>query len=148
MEKTHNSGADPQSTALESCLRTTIDTIPEQVWSALPDGSIDFVNQSWRQYTGLSLEDRLDWHVTVHPEDLPALMGEWRRAVASGELFETRFRRADGEYRMLLLRAAPLRDELGNLLKWYGTSIVVERRLPAVTDRIAQRIGRSERKRG
>jgi PAS domain S-box-containing protein len=107
MEKTQNSRTDQPSTTLESRLRLVIDTIPEQVWSALPDGSVDFVNQRWQEYTDLSLEEGLGWGVTVavHPEDLPMLMDDWRRAVASGEPFEkeARFRRADGEYRWFLV---------------------------------------------
>jgi PAS domain-containing protein len=71
------------------------------------------------------LEEGLGWGVTVavHPEDLPHVMDDWRKAVASGERFEreARFRRADGEYRWFLVRAVPLRDELGSIVKWYGT---------------------------
>src|SRR5262245_5149674 len=131
MEKTHHK-TDQQLTPLESQLRLVIDTIPEQLWSALPDGSLDFVNQRWQEYTGLSLEEGLGWGVTVpvHPDDLPMLLDGWRRAVASGEPFEkeARVRRVDGEYRWFLVRAVPLRDELGNVVKWYGTSVDIEDR--------------------
>jgi PAS domain S-box-containing protein len=142
MEKTHNGRTDQRSTTLESRLRLVIDTIPEQVWSALPDGSVDFVNQRWQEYTGLSLEEGLGWGATgaVHPEDLPMLMDDWRRAVASGEPFEkeARFRRADGEYRWFLVRAVPLQDELGSVVKWYGTSIDIEDRKQGEQIRAAQ----------
>jgi PAS domain S-box-containing protein len=117
MEKGQNIETDQRSTTLESRLRLVIDTIPEQVWSALPDGSVDFVNRRWQEYAGLSLEEGLGWgaRATVHPEDLSMLMDDWRRAVVSGKPFEkeARFRRADGEYRWFLVRAVPLRDELG-----------------------------------
>ncbi len=113
-------------------LRLVIDTIPALVWSALPDGSIDFVNQRLLEYTGLPLEDVKGWGWTAewHPEDCATLVEEWRAALAAGEPFnkEARLRRADGEYRWFLLRAVPLRDELGNIVKWYGTTTDIEDR--------------------
>jgi PAS domain S-box-containing protein len=137
-----NSDTDRRSTTLDSRLRLVIDTIPEQVWSALPDGSIDFVNQRWLEYTGLSLKEGLGWgaKVAIHPEDVPTVMDAWRRAVASGEPFEkeARFRRADGKYRWFLVRAVPLRDELGSVVKWYGTSIDIEDRKQVEQMRTAQ----------
>jgi PAS domain S-box-containing protein len=116
--------------ALKDQLRLVIDTIPGLVWSALPDGSAEFLNQRWLEYTGLSLKEGLDWggKVAVHPEDLARFMDEWRAALAEGKPLETeaRLRRADGEYRWLLIRVVPLRDETGKIVKWYGTSADVE----------------------
>ena len=116
--------------ALKDQLRLVIDTIPGLVWSALPDGSAEFLNQRWLEYTGLSMKEGLDWggKVAVHPEDLARFMDEWRAALAEGKPLETeaRLRRADGEYRWLLIRAVPLRDEVGKIVKWYGTSTDVE----------------------
>jgi PAS domain S-box-containing protein len=116
--------------ALKDQLRLAIDTIPGLVWSALPDGSAEFLNQRWLEYTGLSLKEGLDWggKVAVHPDDLARFMDEWRAALAEGKPLETeaRLRRADGEYRWLLIRAVPLRDETGRIVKWYGTSTDVE----------------------
>ncbi|HMB26897.1 MAG TPA: ATP-binding protein [Blastocatellia bacterium] len=116
--------------ALKDQLRLAIDTIPGLVWSALPDGSAEFLNQRWLDYTGLSLKEGLDWggKVAVHPDDLARFMDEWRAALAEGKPLETeaRLRRADGEYRWLLIRAVPLRDETGKIVKWYGTSTDVE----------------------
>jgi PAS domain S-box-containing protein len=115
---------------LKDQLRLAIDTIPGLVWSALPDGSAEFLNQRWLEYTGLSLKEGLDWggKVAVHPEDLARFMDEWRAALTDGKPLETeaRLRRADGEYRWLLIRAVPLRDEPGKIVKWYGTSADVE----------------------
>jgi PAS domain S-box-containing protein len=115
---------------LKDQLRLVIDTIPGLVWSALPDGSAEFLNQRWLEYTGLSMKEGLDWggKVAVHPEDLARFMDEWRAALAEGKPLETeaRLRRADGEYRWLLIRAVPLRDEAGKIVKWYGTSTDVE----------------------
>jgi PAS domain S-box-containing protein len=109
-----------------------IDTIPGLVWSALPDGSAEFMNQRWLEYTGLSLKEGLDWGggVAVHPEDLARFGNEWKVALAAGKPLETeaRVRRADGEYRWLLIRAVPLRDESGVVVKWYGASADIEDR--------------------
>ena len=117
---------------LKDQLRLVIDTIPGLVWSALPDGSAEFLNQRWLEYTGLSLKEGLDWggKIAVHPEDLARFMDEWRAALAEGKPLETeaRLRRADGEYRWLLIRAVPLRDETGKIVKWYGASADIEDR--------------------
>ena len=112
-------------------LRLVIDTLPALVWSKLPDGSADFLNHRFREYTGLSEEQGLGWGWMTnafHPEDRAE--EEWRAAFAAGEPFEkeARLRRADGVYRWFLLRAAPLRDELGQVVKWYGTSTDIEDR--------------------
>src|SRR5215471_1113962 len=128
MSKAHKSFQEIQ--ALKDQPRLVIDTIPGLVWSALPDGSAEFLNQRWLEYTGLSLREGLDWggKVEVHPEDIARFMDEWRAALAEGKPLETeaRLRRADGEYRWLLIRAVPLRDETGKIVKWYGTSTDVE----------------------
>jgi PAS domain S-box-containing protein len=118
----------------EDRLRLAIDALPALVWSKLPDGSADFLNQRFREYTGLSEEEGLGWgwmRNAFHPED--QLEEEWRAAFVAGEPFEkeARIRRADGAYRWFLLRAAPLRDERGNVLKWYGTTTDIEDRKSA-----------------
>jgi PAS domain S-box-containing protein len=114
----------------EHRLRLVIDTLPAMVWSKSPDGSADFLNQRFLEYTGLSLEEGLGWGwmKEFHPEDRAE--EEWRAAFASGEPFEreAQLRRADGAYRWFLLRAVPLRDELGKVVKWYGTSTDIEDR--------------------
>ena len=116
----------------EDRLRRVIDTIPAHVWSTRPDGSVDFISQRWLESTGLSVQDALgwDWASVVHPEDLARFVAEWRAALAAGEPMESeaRLRRADGDYRWWLIRNVPLRDELGNVIKWYGTSIDIEDR--------------------
>jgi PAS domain S-box-containing protein len=114
----------------EDRLRLVVDTLPAMVWSKLPDGSADFLNQRFREYTGFTLEEGLGWGWmnAFHPEDRAE--EEWRAAFAAGEPFEkeARLRRADGVYRWFLLRAAPLRDERGNVVKWYGTTTDIEDR--------------------
>ncbi len=116
----------------EKKLRDVIETIPTFAWTALPDGSVDFVNRHWLDYTGLSTEQSVGsgWEAVVHPADLSRHKQKARASVASGEPLESevRFRRADGEYRWFLLRAVPLRDARGKIVKWYGTSTDIEDR--------------------
>lgn len=117
---------------LKDQLRLAIDTIPGLVWSTLPDGSAEFLNQRWREFTGLPLEERLDWirRVEVHPEDRENLTRAWNSAISNGNPMEVeaRLRSARGEYRWLLIRAVPLRDEAGRIIKWYGLSTDIEDR--------------------
>jgi len=112
-------------------LRLVIDTIPALVWSALPDGSMDFVSQRWLTHTGLSLEQALGWGWTraYHPEDR-SFFEIWRASLASGEPAEAeaRIRGADGKYRWFLVPYVPLRDEAGSIVKWYGTCVDIEDR--------------------
>ncbi|HWO35068.1 MAG TPA: PAS domain-containing protein [Candidatus Acidoferrum sp.] len=116
----------------EDRLRLVIDTIPAHAWSARPDGSVDFINRRFLEFTGRSMGDMLGWGwgSLVHPDDLTGYVGEWQAAVATGEPMEgeVRVRRVDGEYRWLLIRNVPLRDELGNIVNWYGTAIDIEER--------------------
>jgi formate hydrogenlyase transcriptional activator len=116
-------------------LRKIIDTIPTAAWCHLADGSNEFVNQRWIEYSGLSSQEAQGWgwKVTIHPEDAGILLDEWSAHVASGDPFEmeARLRRHDGEYRWFLCRAAPLRDEMGNIVRWYGTNTDIDDRKKA-----------------
>ena len=113
-------------------LRKIIDTIPTLAWCNLRDGSNEFVNQRWCDYTGLSSEEvqRVGCKVAIHPEDLPKWLDEWRTLVASGKggEIEARLRRHDGAYRWFLIRVEPLQDESGEIVKWYGTNTDIEDR--------------------
>ncbi len=115
--------------ALREQLRLVIDTIPAVVWSASPDGSANFLNQRFLEYTGLSLEEGRGWGWMNAFQPADRAMDAWRAALAAGEPFEkeARLRRADGEYRWSVLRAVPLRER-GNIVKWYGTTIDIEDR--------------------
>jgi PAS domain S-box-containing protein len=110
-------------------LRLAIKTIPALVWTALPDGTLDFINQRWEEI-GLSLDDLQgsQWINVLHPDERAAVLDRWRIAVETGTPYENieRVRRADGEYRWFLSRAQPLRDDLGNIVKWYGADTDVE----------------------
>src|SRR5206468_4552348 len=117
-------------------LRELIETIPEMAWTAAPDGAAIFVNRRWSNYTGLSLEATLGlgWEFAVHSDDLERHVEKWQASVASGEPFEheVRVRRAaDGQYRWFLVRGVPLRNEHGEILKWYGIATDIEDRKTA-----------------
>jgi PAS domain S-box-containing protein len=109
-----------------------VDAIPTPAWSARPDGSAEFLNRRWLDYTGLSAEEASDWGWTaaVHTEDRDRLMDFWRHLLASGEAgeIEARLRRYDGEYRWFLFRVEPVRDNHGNIFKWYGANTDIEDR--------------------
>ena len=113
-------------------LRQAIDTIPGFVWSALPDGSVDFVNQRWCDYTGVSFRDASGhgWRSAIHPEDLPGLVDYWSSLLNGREPgeFEARLRRSDGTFRWFLIRAVPLCDDRGRVVKWYGQHTDIEDR--------------------
>ena len=119
----------------EEQLRDVIDTIPVIAFVSMPDGSNEFTNQSWQEYTGLSVKDTAGWGwgSTVHPDDIARHLEKWRAAVSAGTTFDNaaRYRGADGQYRWFLVRAVPLRDERGNLLRWYGVLMDIEDRVHA-----------------
>jgi two-component system, cell cycle sensor histidine kinase and response regulator CckA len=118
----------------EDRIRLIIDTIPTMAWSLRPDGVVDFLNQRWMDYAGLSLERYVeDPTGPIHPEDVPGIMEKWLASMASGEPSEDEMRLlgADGKYRWFLVRTVPLRDEQGHIVKWYGTSTDIEDRKQA-----------------
>ncbi|HSY11969.1 MAG TPA: ATP-binding protein, partial [Verrucomicrobiae bacterium] len=114
----------------EEKLREVIATIPTFAWTASPDGSVDFLNRHYEYYLGVAVEKAVGsaWTAVVHPDDLERHLEKFRTAMVTGELFEveSRFRRADGEYRWFLTRAVPLRDARGKIARWYGTSLEIE----------------------
>jgi PAS domain S-box-containing protein len=116
----------------EQELRNIVDTIPGLVWVALPDGSNTYVNSRYVEYSGMAAGQAAasGWRAAVHSDDLERHEGNWRAAVASGKPHESevRFRRADGQYRWHLDRGLPLRDDAGNIIKWYGSVTDIEDR--------------------
>ena len=114
----------------EDNLRQVIDTIPTLVWCTGPDGSTEFLNKRWHDYTGFSPgESRVrGWQPTVHPEDLPRVVAKGQELLASGQPGEVvaRIRRHDGVFRWFLMRVEPLRDETGKIVRWYGTQTDIE----------------------
>ena len=119
----------------EDRLRRVINAIPAYVWSTLPDGSVDFVNQRLSDSTGLSAEElsKAGWSSIIHPDDLGRYITEWHSALATGEPTEgeVRVRTALRRYRWMLVRNVPLRDVPGKIIKWYGTGIDIEDRKEA-----------------
>ena len=113
-------------------LRQAIDTIPGLVWSALPDGSVDFLNKRWCDYAGVSLEDACGsgWQTAIHSEDRPGLLTYWGSLLKAGHPgeAEVRLRRFDGTFRWFLIRAVPLLNENGDVVKWYGQNTDIDDR--------------------
>jgi PAS domain S-box-containing protein len=132
MDVTERKRAEEAVLRSEKELRNVIETIPISVWTALPDGTVDFVSRHWRDHSGLSEENAsgAGWQTAVHPEDIDRHLEKWRASLATGAPFENEARRraADGEYRWFLARAVPLRDEQGNILKWYGITMEIDDR--------------------
>src|SRR3984885_1034706 len=116
----------------EDRLRRVINTIPAHVWSSLPDGSVDFINQRLLESTGRPIETLLGsgWQTIVHPDDRARYVAQWKSALAAGEPLEIELRvwTAQRDYRWLLVRNVPLRDGRGEIVKWYGTGIDIEDR--------------------
>ncbi|HEX9996601.1 MAG TPA: PAS domain S-box protein [Abditibacterium sp.] len=107
------------------------DAMPQIVWTAQPDGDLDYYNQRWFDYTGTSLEETQGrgWEMMLHPEDLQRSVDNWTQAVLTGRSYEDeyRFKRAsDGVYRWHLARAVPIFSADGNVLKWIGTCTDIE----------------------
>jgi PAS domain S-box-containing protein len=107
-----------------------IDSIPSLIHTARPDGYLDYFNQSWLHYVGVPMDDLLGWkwRAAIHPEDVEVIVDRWRHSIATGEPFlhEARVRRADGQYRWMLHHKVAVRDQLGQIVKWYGSSIDIE----------------------
>jgi PAS domain S-box-containing protein len=124
--------APSQATVAEDALRRVVDTTPALIHTGRLDGYLDYFDKGWLDFLGKSLEEVCGWRWTdlIHPEDVAGIVQRWHTALASGEPFEdeARVRRADGTYRTFLHRKAPLRDEHGNIVKWFGSSIDIEDR--------------------
>jgi formate hydrogenlyase transcriptional activator len=115
----------------EQRLRDVIETIPTMAWTTLPEGASDFANRRWQEYTGMSLPDTSGegWKKPFHPADIASHVEKWSASLATGKPLENeaRLRRAsDGQYRWFLHRGVPLRDERGEIVKWYGTATDIE----------------------
>jgi PAS domain S-box-containing protein len=126
------------ATDVQDELSRLTDALPGLVWTALPDGDIDFSNQRWCDYTGLSAEEAhgRGWRNAVHPDDLARLLERWPSDLADetrGEM-EARLRRFDGEYRWFLFRTSPLTDASGQIIGWCGINTDIDDRRRAVND--------------
>ncbi|MBA2396949.1 MAG: CHASE3 domain-containing protein [Ktedonobacteraceae bacterium] len=115
----------------EQNFRSLADALPQIVWTANPDGNLDYYNQKWFDYTGMTLEQTQSWgwEPVLHPDDLQKCVDVWTQAFTTGESYQTeyRFKRAsDGMYRWHLGRALPQRDATGTIIKWFGTGTDIE----------------------
>jgi PAS domain S-box-containing protein len=111
--------------------RELADSMPQIVWSAKPDGKLEYYNQRWHEYTGMTMEQTRDrgWRPVLHPDDLQNTIECSTRSITTGAPYdvEYRFKRAsDGTYRWHLGRAVPVRDEQGNITHWFGTCTDIE----------------------
>ena len=120
----------PESELLN--IQLLVDSIPALIHTSRPDGYLDYFNRPWLEYLGVTLDKVAGWNWTafIHPEDLDGIVSTWRASLASGEVFEyeTRVRRANGEYRWMFHRKVPLRDAYGSIVKWYGSSLDIHER--------------------
>jgi PAS domain S-box-containing protein len=114
----------------EDRLHTLADAVPQLIWTNDAEGKANYFNQRWYDYSGLSYDQSsgLGWQVIVHPDDAPASVERWQRALSAGEMFDTeyRLRRADGVYRWHLGRNVPLRNGDGQITGWFGTATDIE----------------------
>jgi PAS domain S-box-containing protein len=105
--------------------RELVETLPQIVWIARPDGWHLHYNRQWMDFTGLTLEESLGhgWNPPFHPDDRDRARRRWEQATATGEPYEIeyRLRRHDGVYRWMLGRALPLRAPDGRIVRWFGT---------------------------
>lgn len=112
-------------------LKLITEIIPQQIWTALPNGEMDYFNQRWHDFTGVDVKQlqRYGWESIVHPDDLQRLEKAWSKSVRLGQKYnvEARLIKADGTYHWFLIRARPLRDEQGEIIKWYATNTDITR---------------------
>ena len=104
--------------------------ITQMIWTNLPDGNVNFYNQRWYNYTGLTYEETKEWgwSAVVHPDDIKETTDKYLTSLKTGEIFEVenRYRGSDGSYRWHLNRALPLKDENGDIILWAGTATDIE----------------------
>lgn len=109
----------------ESRFLVLADSMPQMVWSALPDGYCDYFNALWYDFTGTAAgaTDGDAWSAVFHPEDQDRAWERWRHSLATGEPYEIeyRMRHYSGLYRWTLGRAMPMRDDDGAIVRWFGT---------------------------
>lgn len=114
----------------ENRFRTLSDTVPQVIWTNAADGTANYFNQRWYEYSGLSYEESvgLGWQAIVHPDDAPASVERWQKALAKGDVFDTeyRLRSRDGLYCWFIGRNVPLRDGEGRVTGWFGSATDIQ----------------------
>jgi len=123
----------------EMRFRTLADTMPQMVWSTLPDGFHDYYNARWYEFTGApaGTTDGEGWNDVFHPDDQDRAWSLWRQSLATGAPYsiEYRLRHNDGTYRWVLGRALPIRDEQGTITRWFGTCTDIHEQKLALEER-------------
>jgi PAS domain S-box-containing protein len=130
----------------ETRFHTLADTMPQMVWSTLPDGYHDYYNARWYDFTGVPAgsTDGEAWNGMFHPDDQERAWAAWRHSLTTGEPYqiEYRLRHRDGAYRWVLGRALPIRDADGRIVRWFGTCTDIHEQKLAAEERevIAQEL--------
>jgi PAS domain S-box-containing protein len=123
VERAHTENSLRES---EQHLHSIANLVPDLLWSRLPDGSTDWYNHRWMEYTGQTSEEAInsDWADPIHPDDREAALASYKEAMTTGKLLrqEHRIRRHDGDYRWFVVQAQPLRSATGNILRWFGAA--------------------------
>jgi PAS domain S-box-containing protein len=125
-DNTDHKRAEETVRTSEQRQRFILDSIPQKIATTKPDGSVDYFNPQWTEFTGLSFEQIKDWgwKQVIHPDDVDEHVRGWLHATKTGEVYEheSRFRRADGEYRWHVTRRVPMRNEAGHIRMWVGAT--------------------------
>ncbi len=130
----------------ENRFRVLADSMPQMVWSTLPDGFHDYYNARWYEFTGVPAgsTDGEGWNDMFHPDDQERARAVWQHSLQTGEPYqiEYRLRRHDGQYRWTLGRALPIRDDAGAIVRWFGTCTDIHEQKEASQEReiIAQEL--------
>ena len=138
--------------ASEQRFRQIADTMPQIVWVTRPDGYHEYYNRRWYEYTGLTSEESIgfSWNNPVHPADRQTAVDRWNHSLQTGEPYEIeyRFRSQAGDYRWFLGRALPVRDETGQVIKWFGTCTDIDeaKRLAAERSELAAELAEADRR--
>ena len=129
-EITEREGVESALRASEQRLRFMAESMPQKIFTATPDGAMDYFNRQWTEFTGMSVEQilNLGWLHFIHPEDLEENIRQWQHSIATGEPFylEHRFLRIDGAWRWHVTRAVPMLDPEGAVLMWIGSNTDIE----------------------
>ena len=131
VEITHEVEIEDSLRETEVRFKLLADSMPQIVWTATPEGHVDFYNLRWYEFTGFEpgTTGNEKWAEIVHPDDIDKLMDVWSKALITGKPYKNEFRvkeAATGEYRWWLSRARPVKDSQGNIIKWYGSNTDVD----------------------
>ena len=121
---------DAREREVEAQFKVLAEAMPSHVWTARPDGSLDWFNTRIYEYTGASAGalDGDAWATVVHPDDIAETSRRWTAAIASGETYENEFRlrRKDGVFRWHIARAVPIKDDKGSVVQWIGANTDID----------------------